>query len=175
MSYSKETIQRQSLKNCSYVINNNSLVKEHIDNCVGVSPGSLEISAGASLADTVRLGFSEFEGGAGSTDSNESLDGLPQRGDTCLKFLTINVCGIKSKLKFPDFCYYIQEYDFIGINETKLDEFDTLEIEGYNIFCLNRNNKKAVRSGGVALLVKSNLCKYVQILHGSSLDIYGFI
>ena len=107
------------------------------------------------------------EGGAGSTDFNDSLDGLPQRGDTSLKFLTINVCGIKSKLKFPDFCDYIQEYGFIGINETKLDEFDTLEIEGYNIFCLNRNNKKAVRSGGVALLVKSNLCKYVQILHGS--------
>ena len=47
------------LKNCSYVINNNSSVKEHIDNCVGVSPSSSEISAGASLTDTVRLGFSE--------------------------------------------------------------------------------------------------------------------
>ena len=37
-----------------------------------------------------------------------------------------------------------------------------------------RNNKKAVRSGGVALLVKSNLCKYAQILHGSSLDVLCF-
>ena len=81
--------------------------------------------------------------------------------DKTLKILSIYVCGIKSKLKFPDRCNFNKNYDIIGVNETKLDNYDTLEIDGFIIFCLHRICKKAERSGGVALLVKTEFCKYV--------------
>ena len=34
-----------------------------------------------------------------------------------LRFLTINVCGLKSKLLIPEFQSFIQDYDIVGIQE----------------------------------------------------------
>ena len=42
------------------------------------------------------------------------------------------------------------------------------------VFILNRIGKKKKRSGGITILVKDNICKYVEILNGSSNDVLWF-
>ena len=78
-----------------------------------------------------------------------------------LKFATINICGLENKLKFPDFDTFINQYDFVCITETKLDDFDSINIPGYTFFGINRKNARR-KSGGVGLLVKNTLSQYIQ-------------
>lgn len=91
-----------------------------------------------------------------------------------LKFLSINVCGLLSKLHFSEFNELIQDHDIIGIQETKLDDVDTVNIRGYNIFCNNRRKISRYRSGGTALLVKDENAPYVKILKNNSKLIQWF-
>ena len=39
-----------------------------------------------------------------------------------------------SKLKCPEFINLIRNYDIIGIQESKTDDTDVIEIPGYSIF-----------------------------------------
>ena len=45
-------------------------------------------------------------------------------GSLSLKILSLNICGIKSKLNCPEFINLIKSYDVIGLQETKLDDID---------------------------------------------------
>ena len=71
-----------------------------------------------------------------------------QRADnviTKLKFLSINVCGLKSKLKIPEFISLINSYDIIGVQETKLDNADCVTVPGYTVVCQNRQKTLKVQ------------------------------
>ncbi|MEW8546419.1 MAG: endonuclease/exonuclease/phosphatase family protein, partial [Candidatus Thiodiazotropha sp.] len=81
-----------------------------------------------------------------------------------LNILTLNVCGLSSKLKCPDFISFLNQYDIIGLQETKTDDTDShIEIPGYKIFFHNRSCLSRYRSGGIALIVKECLLPYVKI------------
>ncbi|MEW8546328.1 MAG: reverse transcriptase family protein [Candidatus Thiodiazotropha sp.] len=81
-----------------------------------------------------------------------------------LKILSLNVCGLVTKLKCPEFVSLIQEYDLIGIQETKTDDADSyIDIPGYEIFFQNRENISRYRSGGIALIVKKSLVPFVTV------------
>ena len=54
--------------------------------------------------------------------------------------MTINVCGLKSKLCTPEFITLMNHYDIIGIQETKLDDVDLVQVNGYQIFTNNRKS-----------------------------------
>ena len=54
----------------------------------------------------------------------------------------LNVCGLKSKLRFPDFYDFIMGYNIVLLTETKLDEMDSIEIPGFNIFTKIESLKK---------------------------------
>ena len=43
-----------------------------------------------------------------------------------LKFLAINTCGLRSKLDYPEFVELIHSYDIIVVQETKLDDIDSI-------------------------------------------------
>ena len=62
----------------------------------------------------------------------------------------------------------------VCIRESKLDQYDLIEISGFQIFTLNTIGKKKNRSGGIVILVKDNICKYVEIFNGSSNDVLWF-
>jgi hypothetical protein len=72
--------------------------------------------------------------------------------------VSVNVCGLTSKLKFPDFIDFIQKNDIVCINESKLDEFDVpnINIDGYQFWSKHRQ-KCTRRSGGVGVFVKNEL------------------
>ena len=83
---------------------------------------------------------------------------------TTLKVLSLNVCGLVSKLKCPEFISLIQEYDLIGIQETKIDDVDSyVEIPGYEIYFQNRVAISRNRSGGIALIVKKKFVPFITI------------
>ena len=77
-----------------------------------------------------------------------------------LNKLTLNVYRLVSKLSSPEFNLLIQQYDVIGLAETKTDGTDSyLEIPGYKIFFHNRSCISSIL-GGILPLVKHN---YVHI------------
>ena len=69
-----------------------------------------------------------------------SFDKVSKQEEYNLKILTLNVCGLKSKLCIPEFITLIKHYDIIGIQETKLDDVDLVQVNGYQIFTNNRKS-----------------------------------
>ena len=57
----------------------------------------------------------------------------------------------------------IDSYDIICYQETKLDDVDELEIDGYTVNCQNRKKVSRHRSDGMALTVKNSLLKFVKL------------
>ena len=83
----------------------------------------------------------------------------------------MNVCGLKTRLRSPEFEQFIQNYDLICLTETKLSEIDNIAISGFK--SLKKNRKTLHRaSGGVALLLNENnpLCKHVNEMYVDSKD-----
>ena len=80
-----------------------------------------------------------------------------------IKILFINVNFLRKKLDFPDFIDYLQNYDIISFAETKLDQYDQLDIPGFNPPYLNsRVTKSNVNSGGIAVAFKSRIEHFFQ-------------
>lgn len=79
-----------------------------------------------------------------------------------------------TKSNYPDFVDLIREYDLIGIQESKTDDTDLIDFPGYNIYYNNRENLSRRKSGGIVLLVKTELEKYVEVdfLHSSKLVLW---
>lgn len=71
-----------------------------------------------------------------------------------LNFLSLNVCGLKSKLKCPGFIDLLNKYCIVGLQETKCDDLD---------FVKNRKSITSRKSGGLALLVRKDISKYITI------------
>ena len=80
-----------------------------------------------------------------------------------IQFLSINVCGLKSKLLCPDFISFIGKYDIIGVQESKLDDVDKIQVPGYQVFSNNRKALSRYRSGGITLLVKLQWLPYITV------------
>ena len=78
-----------------------------------------------------------------------------------------------SKLKSSDFEEFIDDFDLICLTESKLDNFDTVNIPGYTCFQKNRKIFKH-KSGGVALLVKDKYKNKVKILEGTCNSVLWF-
>ena len=75
--------------------------------------------------------------------------------------MTLNVCGLKSKLITPEFQELIQYHDIVGLQETKCDDLDTLELSGYTIYTKNRKQFMKRKSGGIAIAYKKCLENYI--------------
>ena len=80
-----------------------------------------------------------------------------------LQILSINVCGLKSKLLCPEFVCLIEQYHIIGIQESKLDDVDNMNIQGYQVFTNNCTAISRHRSGGIAILFKNELSPYITV------------
>jgi hypothetical protein len=79
----------------------------------------------------------------------------------------VNVCGLKSKFLSPDFEDYVREHDIVCVCETKLSSDELIEVEGYSFFQKSRKGAKR-SSGGVAIFIKEELCKYFKVVDTDS-------
>ena len=88
--------------------------------------------------------------------------------------MSLNVCGLKSKLNCPEFISLINQYDIIGVQESKLDDVDSIAINGYSIYTKNRKIVARYRSGGIVLIVKNELIPFIHVLKTESKLILWF-
>ena len=82
-----------------------------------------------------------------------------------LKVSALNICGLRSKLKYPDVQDYNNNFGMGGISETKLQSYD--EVECYTFYSKPRS-KCTQSSGGIGIFVRNNLVNYIKIIHGKS-------
>lgn len=78
--------------------------------------------------------------------------------------LSLNVCGIKTRLNYAEFTDFISKYDIIGLTETKTDDSDSISLPGYVSFTKNRHTLSNVRSGGILVAIRESIVKYVHII-----------
>ena len=75
--------------------------------------------------------------------------------------LSLNVCGIKQKLLYPELESLLNNYDILCLTETKLDDLD--EIQCNDFIFHHKNRKKFInKSGGIALGYKSYLESFIK-------------
>ena len=78
-----------------------------------------------------------------------------------IKIVSINVCGINRRLKYPEFQDFISKYDLLILTETKTDDIDTIELNDF-IFCAkNRQTCSRTRSGGIVVGYRKSLAEYI--------------
>lgn len=96
------------------------------------------------------------------SNHNEETGATPHQEDHCyaniydtINVAYVNVCGLLSKLKFPEFTEFCSCYDIIALCETKTDniDVDNVNLEGYEYFFVNRKTCSRA-SGGVGMFVK---------------------
>ncbi|KAL7392396.1 hypothetical protein ABVT39_024269 [Epinephelus coioides] len=74
--------------------------------------------------------------------------------------ITLNVCGLRSKIEVPDFIEMCKKYEVLCFCETKTDNMDIPDLTekfnhmGFQVF-KNRHNLTNWRSGGVMIAVKN--------------------
>ena len=84
----------------------------------------------------------------------------------------LNVCGLKSKLKFPDFHDLIKQYDIFVCTESKSDNLDVFDVpSGYDYMCKHRT-KCDKKSGGITIIFKSSLKGHLTFVKSDSEFVY---
>ena len=74
-----------------------------------------------------------------------------------------NICGILNKINDPEFLQQLLPHDIIILSETFANN-DALHIQGYkckNIFYSKKHKKAKRHSGGVSVLIKSNIGNFI--------------
>ena len=101
---------------------------------------------------------------------------IPESTSRILKLISINVGGLRSKLKSPDFMKMICQCDIVAVQETNLRDYDDFEIPDFALYYQNRSiSLTKRRSGGTAFLVKRRLCQYVLGIKGESFLVQGLL
>ena len=78
-----------------------------------------------------------------------------------IKFLSLNVCGLRSKLRVPEFLEHLNLYDVIGLQETKLGDVDCISIPDDSAATQNRLKISRYRSSGTAFNVRYTLLSHI--------------
>ena len=86
--------------------------------------------------------------------------------DVTIGFL--NVCGLRRRLQYPEFTSFINDYDIICFAETKLDQYDLINVHGYTFYSQPRKQTFIRKSGGLGFLVRNNIANYIKCLHTES-------
>ena len=81
-----------------------------------------------------------------------------------LKFGTLNVCGLKQRLQYPEFTKLINEFDIFCVTETKLDMYDIILLENFTFLSKPRMQKTKRKSGGIGVFIKSSLKDFIRIV-----------
>ena len=104
---------------------------------------------------------------ATANSENDGTRDVPNKAGVsatcCLKIVSLNVCGLMSKMKYPEFCEMLVSNDIICLTETKMDDLDSFDFDGFTCFMKNRSIYKR-KSGGIALLVRNQILNMVKIV-----------
>ena len=70
---------------------------------------------------------------------------------------------MKKRVNYPEFKDLIEQHDILCLQETKTDDLDEFEIDGYEIKMKNRVKYGRVNSGGITLIYKRELNEFIYI------------
>ncbi len=88
--------------------------------------------------------------------------------------LCLNVCGLVSKFRTPEFEELISEYDCLVFVESKTDSADDSIIEtffnghDFNVYSKHRRRLSTRKSGGIIVCIKKHLLKHVKLCNTTS-------
>ena len=91
-----------------------------------------------------------------------------------LKILCLNVCGLLTKSQYPEFLELIDEYDILCFVETKLDDYDCINLPGFTMNMKNRFKYMKTKSGGITLAFKDHLNEHISIIELESKYVLWF-
>jgi hypothetical protein len=128
--------------------------QKSINTCVNNSSNS-----GVNECDNEEHSHNDVE----SSVPNPNIDQV--KSDICssIKVLALNVCDITSKLKNPELEVLCSNYDILCFSESKLDQYDVIELKHFkSLPPLNRINVKR-KSGGIVVFVRDNIYENVTV------------
>ena len=136
---------------------------EHLDK-LSAEEDNIDILTRNSSIDINELQTEEGSGNikSNSSSSNSSTD------KKSLHFASLNVCGLRRKVLFPDFADLINKYDLFCVCETKLDKYDDINLPGYVFLSQCRKQKYIRKSGGIGVFVKQSLSSLVSFVESDS-------
>ena len=105
-------------------------------------------------------------GRASDQEIHGSCSGISREKN--LKLLSLNTCGLKSKLYIPEFHTFVSNFDIIGFQESKTDSLDTLTLPNYKLMCKHRKHIAKKKSGGIVVAYKSHLDRHIQHIENDS-------
>ena len=85
-----------------------------------------------------------------------------------LKIGTLNVCGLKRRLNYPEFQDLIKQFDIFCVSESKLGKYDDITLEGYTFLSQYRKQHFIRKSGGIGVFLKSDIAPYVTYIDSDS-------
>ena len=90
-----------------------------------------------------------------------------------IKLACVNVCGLKSKLKIPEFHEFLKKYCFICVSETKIDDLDIPTVldnlpENYTAIFKNRYSLTNYRGGGIAIIFHERYAEHCDVIESSN-------
>jgi hypothetical protein len=89
-----------------------------------------------------------------------------------LKISSLNVCGLKTRIQFPDFILLLNSYDILCVQETKLNSYDIIDVPGFTFYSKPRKDNYLRKSGGIAFFIKNTIVDKIEVLE--SLNEYVF-
>ena len=96
-----------------------------------------------------------------STQHNNAVESMSHH--MVIDILSLNVCGIKSKVSSVDFINNIKRYDVFCLSETKCDDVDSINLKafmediGYDVIFKNRCVLSRYKSGGILIGIKKGI------------------
>ena len=96
------------------------------------------------------------------------------KNKNCLNLLSLNVCGIRNRILYPEFKSLLSNYDIVCFTETKVDDLDIVEYNDYIFHFKNRKRLANYKSGGMALGYRKGLEKFIKPLETNCKFVFWF-
>ena len=81
---------------------------------------------------------------------------------------SLNVCGLKRRILYPESIDLAHNFDILCLSETKLLDTDVISCEEYTFFSHPRKQKFYRRSGGIGFLVRNRIANFVTVVESKS-------
>ena len=84
-----------------------------------------------------------------------------------ISIVSLNTCGIRSRIEIPEFLETCKLHDILCFSETKLDNtlndlvYETFSNIGFHVFLKHRKSMARHKSGGLMIAVKKSLLRHV--------------
>ena len=92
-----------------------------------------------------------------------------------IRILALNVCCLVAKFKAPELEELRNKYDILCFSETKLDQYDVVEINHFKALPPLNRKHAMLKSGGIIVFVRDNLYENVEILKSSNENVLWII